>query len=102
MKKTFKKRTSNFVKSTSKNVKKALPIVNNSLKTAAFVAKGVAKETIPIVEKGVSAVYGTMATGFNLGVSGVKNIKKGIKSNTTTKHKRGGSRRRRSSRRRKH
>ena len=99
MAKSYKKRASNLIKSTSKNVKKALPVVNNGLKTAAYVAKGVAKETIPIVEKGVSAVYGTMDTGFNLGVKEAKNVGKGIQS-YTKKNKRGGRRRRHSRRRR--
>ena len=100
MTKSYKKRASNLIKSASKNVKKSLPVVNNGLKTAAYVAKGVVKETIPIVEKGVSAVYGTMNTGFNLGLKEAKNVGKGIK-NYTKKNKKGG-RRRRLSRRRRH
>lgn len=97
MKNSYKKRMSNIVKSTNKNVQKALPVVNDGLKTAGIVARGVAKETIPIVEKGVSAVYGTINSGFNLGSAGVKNIGKGIKS---LRKQKGGSRRsRRSSRR---
>ena len=96
MAKSYKKRASSLIKSTSKNVNKALPVVNNGLKTAAYVAKGVAKETIPIVEKGVSAVYGTMNTGFNLGVKGVKNVGKGMKS---LKKKISGGKRRRTRRR---
>jgi hypothetical protein len=80
MAKSYKKRASSFVKSTSNRVNKALPVLNNGIKTASNVASNVAKETIPIVEKGVSAVYGTMNTGFNLGVKGAENVGKGIKS----------------------
>lgn len=102
MAKTYKKRISSLMKTTDKKVKKVLPIVNDSLKTAAFVAKDVTKETLPIVEKGVSNVYGAMSTGFNLGVSSAKKVGKTIRTFSKGKTKRGGSRRRkhRSSKRR--
>lgn len=94
MAKSYKKRASNFVKSSSRTAEKALPVINDSLKTTGIVVKNVAKETIPIVEKGVSAVYGTMATGFDLGVTGAKNVGKGIKQTISSrKHKRKSSRR---------
>ena len=57
---------------------KALPAADRGLKTVGNVAKGVIKTTVPIVEKGVSAVYGTMATGFNLGVKGVSKVSDGV------------------------
>lgn len=94
MAKTYKKRVTSFIKNTNKNVKKSLPVVNNSLKTAAVVAKDVTKETIPVVEKGVSSVYGAMSTGFNLGVSSAKKVGKTIKKISKGKFSRGGSRRR--------
>ena len=75
---SYKKSASNFLKTSSNTAKKVTPVVKDSLKTAGVVAKSVAKETIPIVEKGVSAVYGTLASGFNLGVSGAKNVAKGV------------------------
>jgi len=105
MVKSYKKRISTVVTSTQKNVQKALPIVNDGLKTAGVVAKGVAKETIPIIEEGVSKVYGTINSGFNLASAEVKNLGKGIKSirkrkGRIYKTKYGGSRRsQRSSRR---
>jgi len=113
MVKSYKKRISTVVTSTQKNVQKALPIVNDGLKTAGVVAKGVAKETIPIIEEGVSKVYGTINSGFNLASAEVKNLAsaevknlgKGIKSirkrkGRIYKTKYGGSRRsQRSSRR---
>ena len=62
-----------------------------------------AKISIPIVEKGVSAVYGTMATGFNLGVKGVKGVKgvaKGLtKSKRSRRSKKGGKSRKLKTRR---
>lgn len=100
MAKSYKKRASGLIKSTSRNVKKVIPAVKDGLETAAYAAKGVVKETIPIVEKGLSAVYGTMNTGFNLGVKGAKNVGKGIKNTMSTRKRRKGGRRRHSRRRR--
>ena len=80
--KSFKNKGKKIFRSYSKQAEKALPVINNNLKDAGIMAKDVAKETIPIVEKGVSAVYGTMATGFNLGIKGAKNVASNIKSVT--------------------
>jgi hypothetical protein len=87
MAKSHKKRSSKYSTKVGKSV-------NKGLKTAGVVAKGVVKETIPIVEKSVSAVYETIATGANLGIKSAKNIGKGVK-NTLKKSKNmaGGSRR---------
>jgi hypothetical protein len=47
-------------------------------------AKNVASASIPVIEKGVSAVYGTMATGLDLGVKGAKSIAKGMSKRRRT------------------
>ena len=75
-----KSRKSSVVKSITKTANKALPAVNKGLKTVGSTAKNVATASIPVIEKGVSAVYGTMATGLDLGVKGVKSITKGRRS----------------------
>jgi hypothetical protein len=59
-----------------KRLKKTLPVVNNGLKSVGTAAKHVASASIPIIEKGVSAVYGTMSSGLDLGVKGVESIGK--------------------------
>jgi nicotinamide mononucleotide (NMN) deamidase PncC len=94
--KSLKNRAKNFVRSSSKTAEKALPVINNNLKNAGVLSKDVAKETIPVVEKGVSAVYGTMATGFNLGIKGAKNVASNIKS--ASKKRRSSKRARKSAR----
>ena len=69
MSKTRKNRNRrNFFKKITNTGKKAIPV----LKTVGNTAKVVAIKAAPIVEKGVSEVYDTMVTGFNLGVNGVK------------------------------
>jgi len=98
-----KTRKTNILKSVEKNSKKVLPSVDKGLLKVGETAKDVAKISLPIVEKGVSAVYGTMATGFNLGVKGVKgvtSVAKGMtKSKRSRSHKRGGRKTRRHRRR---
>ena len=70
------------MKTLKRTTARALPVVDNGLKTVGMATKGAIKTSIPIVEKGVSAVYGTMATGFDLGIKGVKKVAKGVKSRT--------------------
>lgn len=82
-----KSRRTNMLKSSMK----VLPSLDNGLKKVGSTAKYAAKSSIPIVEKGVSAVYGTMATGFNLGVNGVSKVAKGIThGKSSRRHKKGG------------
>ena len=94
-----KSRKNNILKSVEKTSKKVLPVVDKSLKNVGTTAKDVANVSLPIVEKGVSAVYGTMATGFNLGVKGVKGVKstaKGMtKSKRSKRHRKSGRKTRR-------
>jgi hypothetical protein len=92
-----RKSKSNIVKSITKNT---LPTVNKGLTTVGKTAKNVASASIPVIEQGVSVVYGTMATGLDLGVKRAKTLTKGMSSRK--KHRRhnkrthkGGRRRRR-------
>jgi hypothetical protein len=71
MAKTRKNRSrQNFLNKITNTGKKAIPV----LKTVGNTAKGVAVKSAPIIEKGVSKIYGTMAKGFDLGVKGVQGI----------------------------
>ena len=56
------------------------------IKTVGNVAKNVVSKSTPIIEKGVTTLYGTMATGFDLGIKGVKNAAKTV-SRTTKKRR---------------
>ena len=67
---------------------KVLPVVNSGLTTVGNVAKGVVVHSIPVVENGVSTVYGTMANGIDLGVRGVKTVARGVNLNTKKRHTR--------------
>ena len=75
-----KSRKSSVMKTINKTASQALPAVDKGLKTVGTAAKDVASASIPVIEKGVSAVYGTMATGLDLGVKGVKTVGKSLRS----------------------
>lgn len=79
--------------SVMKTIGKTLPVVNTGLQKVGRTAKSATKASLPILEKGVAAVYGTMAKGVDLGV-------KGIKSVTKTSRSLAGGRRRRTRRHR--
>ncbi len=75
MAKTRKNRSKkNFLKKLTNTGKKAIPVVKTGLKKVGNTAKVLAVKTAPIVENGISKIYGTIANGFNFGVNGVKGL----------------------------
>jgi len=91
-----KSRKFNVLKTVKTTSKRVLPSIDKGLKTVGSTAKNVAESSIPVLEKGVSAVYGTMATGFDLGVKGARTVAKGV-SKGSKRHKGGRSRKSRKS-----
>jgi len=81
MAKSRRNRSSSILKSIKKTSVNAVPVVGKGLTKIGSVAKGVAVKSVPIVERGVSTVYGTLATGFNMGVKGATSVAKGITKN---------------------
>jgi hypothetical protein len=77
-----------YIQRITKTSKRVLPIVDKSLTRVGVVAKDLTKKSIPIVEKGVSVIYGTMATGFDLGVKGARGVMNTMTKNKKSKHKR--------------
>ncbi len=63
----------------AKSRKNVLKSVNSSLTSVGKAAKSVAKQSFPIIDKSVTAVYDTMGKGFDLGVKSVKSVTKGRK-----------------------
>jgi hypothetical protein len=92
-KKTTKR---NIFKSIRTTTSKAVPMVTSGLKKVGSTVVNVTKKTAPIIEKGVGAIYNTLASGFDLGVKGVK---KGIKFVNQSKKKRSKGSRKNKSRR---
>ena len=83
MSKSRKRRSTSILNNIKNTTESALPTVGKGLTKIGVVAKVAAVKSVPIVEKGVSSIYGTLASGFNLGVKNAKYI-----SNRTTKKKR--------------
>jgi hypothetical protein len=100
MTKSRNNRRSSFFKNIKNTSSKALPVLGKGLETVGTTAKHVAVESAPIIERGVSTVYGTLASGFDLGVKGVKSTFKKGKSKSTSKKGRSKSHRRRKTHRR--
>jgi hypothetical protein len=73
----------------AKSRKNVLKSVNSGLTSVGRVAK----KSLPIINKGVSAVYDTMGKGFDLGVQSIQSVSK-------RSRKIAGGRRRKSTRRR--
>lgn len=78
-------RRSSFLKKIKNTSSKAIPVVGKGLKNVGTAAKNVAVKSAPIIEKGISTVYGTLATGFDLGVKGAKSMAHGVKNITKRK-----------------
>jgi hypothetical protein len=74
-----KSRKIDVMKKINVTASETLPVVDRGLQTVGTTAKDVAQSSIPIIEKGVSGVYGTMASGLDLGVQGVKTVSKGLR-----------------------
>ena len=98
MAKSRRNRSSNILKNIQQTSSKAIPVVGKGLKNVGNVAKNAALKSKPVIEKGVSAVYGTLATGFDLGIKGAKNIATNVK-NITRKRRHSRHRRHKSKRR---
>jgi len=71
-----KSKKNNFLKRLKKSSQKAIPVVARGLKNVGSTVENIAVKSEPIVTKGLDTIYGTMATGFDMGIKGVK---KGVK-----------------------
>lgn len=85
------------MKNLSKTTNKAIPYVKKGLKDVGTVTMSVTKKATPVIEKGLGVVYGTLASGFDLGVKGLKKginfVSTGSKSKIARKSKKNRSRR---------
>jgi hypothetical protein len=92
MAKSRKNRSSSFLKNITKTSTNAIPVVGKGLKNVGSLAKGVASKSVPVVQKGVSSVYGTLASGFDLGLKGVNSVAKGVTRGISKKKRSKGGR----------
>jgi len=71
-----RKNKKNYLRKLSRTGKKAIPVLRTGLKKVGKTAKVVAVKSAPVVEKGISKIYGTIMKGFNLGVKGMRRVSK--------------------------
>jgi hypothetical protein len=76
-----------FFRNIRKTTSKVIPVVASGLKSIGSSVENVALKSIPLVEKGIGSVYGTLATGFDLGVKGVKKGVSVVTARGTKKHR---------------
>lgn len=84
MRKSNKK---NILKKFKKTAVNVIPVMETGLKTIGTTAKNVSIKAKPVLNKGVSSVYGVLATGFDMGVKGVSNVASNLSSKKSKKHK---------------
>jgi hypothetical protein len=78
-KKSYNKKYSKkerFMQTIKNKSKKILPKINQGLQTVSSTVKNVAVKSAPIIEKGVSNIYGVLATGFNKGIDKISSLKR--------------------------
>lgn len=63
----------NFMKKLKSTSESAIPVVKSGLKTVGTTAKVIATKSEPVAEKGLSGIYGALATGFDFGLKKLKN-----------------------------
>ena len=78
------KKTNNLFKKVKGTTELAVPVVKKGLKTVGSTVKTVAIKSAPTINKGLEGIYGTLATGFNMGVKGLSKMSK---KNKTKKNK---------------
>jgi hypothetical protein len=87
-----------FLKKVKSATSRVLPNVASGLNRVGSDVSNVALKKTPFVKRGVSDVYGVLATGFDMGVKGVKSgvsgveygLQKGV--NVVSRKRRGGRR----------
>ena len=82
------RKANNLLKTIGKTTKKVVPVIGNGLKTIGSSVSKAAVNAAPVVKNGAKSIYGTLKTGFNLGVKGVKSLARSSKkSNSKSKSK---------------
>lgn len=85
MAKNNKSKKSNIYSIIKKNSSKSIPVINKGFKKVGNATSIIVVKSVPVIEKGVSTIYGTLATGFNMGIEGTQNVIN--RANKFTKHR---------------
>ena len=63
------KKTTNIIKNIGRTTKRVLPVVKTGLSTIGQNVKYAANKSEPAIKQGFKSIYGTLATGFNMGLN---------------------------------
>jgi hypothetical protein len=63
------KRRTNIIKNIGRTTKRVLPVVKTGLSTIGENVKYAANKSEPTIKQGFKSIYGTLATGFNMGLN---------------------------------
>jgi hypothetical protein len=86
-KRSSKKRT-NFIKNIGRTTKRVLPVVKSGLSTIGQNVKSAATKSEPAIKQGFKSIYGTLATGFNMGMNKLSStFKKGSAKRRSSKRR---------------
>ena len=86
-KRSSKKRT-NFIKNIGRTTKRVLPVVKSGLSTIGQNVKSAATKSEPAIKQGFKSIYGTLATGFNMGLNKLSStFKKGSAKRRSSKRR---------------
>ena len=91
------KRRTGIIKNIGKTTKRVLPIVKTGLSTIGQNVKVAATKSEPAIKQGFKSIYGTLATGFNMGLNKLSSTlstfkKSGAKHRVNRRTKRRGRR----------
>jgi|688.fasta_scaffold748949_1 hypothetical protein len=84
------KRRTGIIKNIGKTTKRVLPIVKTGLSKIGENVKVAATKSEPAIKQGFKSIYGTLATGFNMGLNKLSTLGK---SSAKRRGKRGSRRR---------
>ena len=86
-----KKRRTGIIKNIGKTTKRVLPIVKTGLSKIGENVKVAATKSEPAIKQGFKSIYGTLATGFNMGLNKLSTFgKSGAKRRVNRRTKRRG------------
>lgn len=77
-----------FLKKLTRTANKTLPVIASGLTKVGSKVKNITMKSAPTIEKGLGAVYGSVMTGFDLGVKGINKGISTIQKQTSSKTRR--------------
>jgi hypothetical protein len=87
-KRTHRRSKRGFLKKLTRTANKTLPAIASGITNVGSNVKNITLKNAPKIEKGLGAVYGSVLTGFDLGVKGISKGISTIQSQASSKTRR--------------